>query len=119
MNLNIWLTPDEANLSPGRGGLVIYDKLPPDSLDLGTFGAWNNWENESNMKSYLSSEGGSSVRVGYGQNRCAMFNSALLHETDESRFKEGYENRRINLTLLFGKKPVTEGWRPSGRVEEF
>ena len=97
---------------------MIYDKLP-DELDLGTFGTWNNWENEEKMMDYLTSEGGSSVRVPYRQNRCAMFNSALLHETDEFRFKEGYENRRINLTLLFGLKPVTEGWSPSGRVESF
>jgi len=35
-------------------------------------------------------------------NRCVMFNSALLHETDHFEFKKDYRSRRINLTLLFG-----------------
>ena len=32
------------------------------------------------------------------------FNSDLLHETDSGNFKEGYDNRRINLTFLFGDR---------------
>jgi hypothetical protein len=33
-----------------------------------------------------------------------IFNSDLFHETAPFTFKRGYKNRRINLTLLFGKK---------------
>lgn len=29
VNLNFWLTPDEANLDPTSGGLVVYPKVPP------------------------------------------------------------------------------------------
>ena len=29
VNLNLWLTPDEANLDPASGGLVVYEKEPP------------------------------------------------------------------------------------------
>lgn len=41
--------------------------------------------------------------------RVVMFDSRLLHESDKFKFKEGYENRRINLTFLF---------RPAGRTDK-
>lgn len=31
VNLNFWITPDEANLDPSSGGLVVYPKMPPQS----------------------------------------------------------------------------------------
>jgi hypothetical protein len=33
----------------------------------------------------------------------SQFKSHRLHHTDECHWKKGYINRRINLTLLFGK----------------
>ena len=33
-----------------------------------------------------------------------VFDSDLFHETDTIHFKPGYENRRINITLLFGRR---------------
>jgi len=33
-----------------------------------------------------------------------MFDSKRLHETAKYNFKEGFKDRRINLTLLFGWK---------------
>jgi len=27
----------------------------------------------------------------------------IVHSTDAFRFKDGYENRRINITLLYGR----------------
>ena len=41
--------------------------------------------------------------VPYNENRVVIFNSSLIHEADKFEFKEGYENRRINVTLLFGR----------------
>lgn len=29
VNLNFWVTPDDANLDPTSGGLVVYPKEPP------------------------------------------------------------------------------------------
>ena len=29
VNLNFWVTPDDANLDPSSGGLVVYPKAPP------------------------------------------------------------------------------------------
>ena len=44
-----------------------------------------------------------SADVPYKANRMVLFDSDLLHETAPLRFKKGYKNRRINVTLLFGK----------------
>ena len=32
VNLNVWLTPDSANLDPESGGLVIYEEVPTDGM---------------------------------------------------------------------------------------
>jgi len=42
--------------------------------------------------------------IPYNENRVVLFNSNLIHETDKYEFKEGYENRRINVTMLFGRR---------------
>ena len=42
--------------------------------------------------------------IPYNENRIVIFNSNLIHETDKFEFKEGYENRRINVTMLFGRR---------------
>ncbi len=42
------------------------------------------------------------MSVPYRANRAVIFDSNLFHETDRPRFKDGYLNRRINITLLYG-----------------
>tara|TARA_B100000161_G_C33196553_1_gene258107 strand:- start:87 stop:284 length:198 start_codon:yes stop_codon:yes gene_type:complete len=44
-----------------------------------------------------------STIVPYKANNAVIFNSDLFHETDKYEFK-GYENRRINATILFGNR---------------
>ena len=39
----------------------------------------------------------------YRCNRAAIFDGMIVHSTDAFRFKDGYENRRINVTLLYGR----------------
>ena len=38
------------------------------------------------------------------QNRVVIFNSDLFHRTDDIRFRDGFENRRINVTMLYGTR---------------
>ena len=45
-------------------------------------------------------------KVPHLANRCVLFDSKLIHRTDEMHFKPGYENRRVNVTLLYGNKSV-------------
>jgi hypothetical protein len=37
-------------------------------------------------------------------NRAIIFDSDLFHETDRITFKEGYLNRRINITMPYGRR---------------
>jgi len=97
INVNFWITPDTANLNPASSGLVVYDVEAP--LDWG-FKTYNT--NQKRIYNYLSDRGSGKIVVPYGENRIVLFNSNLFHETDTIDFKLGYENRRINVTMLFG-----------------
>lgn len=98
INVNIWLTPDSANLDANSGGLVVYTVKPPEEWDFQNYN--NNWD--LIKKELLEPANYANITVPYKQNRAVIFDSALFHKTDEFRFKAGYENRRINLTILYG-----------------
>ncbi len=95
INVNFWITPDDANLDPDSGGLVVYKREAPSEWDFDKY----NKDHES-IAAFL--ETSDSVTIPYRQNRAVIFNSNLFHKSDDFRFKEGYENRRINVTILFG-----------------
>ncbi len=44
------------------------------------------------------------ITVPYRANRAVIFDSNLFHKTDVIRFAGGYENRRINITMLYGRR---------------
>ncbi len=98
VNINFWLTPDEACLDNTTGGIVVYDTPPPEDWSFQKANA-----DSATIKQYLDAKQAKMVRVPYKMNRCVLFDSTYFHTTDEIHFKEGYENRRINCTLLFGK----------------
>jgi Tfp pilus assembly protein PilF len=99
VNVNFWVTPDEANLDEDSGGLIVWNKrMPPD---------WELWRYKDDIpaiREFLSNSRAKSLDVPYRQNRAVMFNSDLFHETGRLNFRDGYENRRINITMLFGKR---------------
>lgn len=97
VNVNFWITPDEANLDPDHGGLVVWDKAAP--LDW-SFDKFNN--DDESMRRLLRDSGARSVTIPYRANRAVIFDSDLFHETDRFHFRAGYENRRINITYLYG-----------------
>ena len=105
VNVNFWITPDEANLDPGSGGLVIWDKPAP--LEW-TFDQHNSPGAGQAIREFLARTGARSVTVPYRANRAVIFDSDLFHETDRIAFKEGYVNRRINITMLYGS--ATAQW---------
>jgi Tfp pilus assembly protein PilF len=101
VNVNFWITPDEANLDPDHGGLVVWDKEAPKEWN---FREYNNTVMEPKIREFLKSGKAQAVTVPYRHNRAVIFNSDLFHETDRIAFKDGYENRRVNITLLYGKR---------------
>ena len=99
VNVNFWITPDDANLEPESGGLLVYPVEAPADWD---FRAIN--LDHDRMRKYLDESGCAPVNVPYRENRAVIFNSDLFHATSPLRFKPGYENRRINITMLFGER---------------
>jgi tetratricopeptide (TPR) repeat protein len=99
VNVNFWVTPDEANLNPDGGGLSVWDQEAPLDWD---FAAYN--KNEPAIRQFLKDSSAKMINVPHRQNRAVMFNSDLFHETGTLNFKDGYENRRINVTMLFGRR---------------
>lgn len=98
VNINFWLTADDACLDQSTGGIVVYDTPPPDDWSFEKANA-----DSETIQRYLQLKQAKRVRVPYKMNRCVLFDSTYFHTTDEIHFKAGYENRRINCTLLFGK----------------
>lgn len=99
VNVNFWITPDDANLNPDTGGLVVYDKEAPPTWN---FRDYNSDRNKPKILEWLKEVDAQAVRIPYRANRAVVFNSDLFHETDEVSFKDDYLSRRINITLLYG-----------------
>ncbi len=95
VNVNFWITPDDANLDADGGGLVVYPREAPLDWD---FDKYNN--DQSAIQAFIA--GCEPVTVAHRQNRAVIFNSDYFHRTGDLNFKDGYENRRINVTLLYG-----------------
>jgi hypothetical protein len=55
------------------------------------------------IRDHLALSGASVTRVVHRANRAVFFDSRLFHKTDECRFREGYLNKRINVSFLFGR----------------
>ena len=99
VNVNFWVTPKAANLNSSSGGLVVYNTVAPLEWDSKTF---NN--DTEKILEHLEDNNNEKSVIPYNENRIVIFNSNLIHETDKFEFKEGYENRRINVTMLFGER---------------
>ena len=99
VNVNFWITPDAALEDDTAGGLVVWDKEAPLDWDFEKYNA-----DEPAMRQFLAENDAKSVRIPYRENRALVFNSDLFHETDQIAFRPGYENRRINVTLLYGDR---------------
>ena len=99
VNVNFWITPDEANLNQETGGLVVYDKEAPKEWN---FREYNSDQNKPKILAWLREVGAQAVKIPYRANRAVVFNSDLFHESDEIAFKDDYLSRRINITLLYG-----------------
>lgn len=99
VNVNFWITPTEANLADGGSGLVVYGVDAPSDWD---FHMYNG--RPDLIKPFLAVRQAQSVVIPYRANRAIIFNSDLFHATAVVRFREGYENRRVNITMLYGER---------------
>jgi Flp pilus assembly protein TadD len=97
VSVNFWVTPTEANLDPGRGGLVVCRAPPPPDWEIKDYDA-----DRERIVKFLEQKADNSMVVPYRQNRAVLFRSRLFHHSDRPEFALEYENHRINLTLLYG-----------------
>lgn len=98
ISLNFWVTPDSANRDPAHGGLVVYREPPPPDWELGDYDS-----DRARIRAFLAGQEDRRTIVPYGENRAVLFDSRLFHGSDSPDFSSGYENRRINITMLFGE----------------
>jgi tetratricopeptide (TPR) repeat protein len=98
ISINFWVTPDQANISPDHGGLVVCRVPPPAAWQIRGYEA-----DKQSIAAFLERHANDNLIVPYRENRAVLFESRLFHHSDAPQFASGYENHRINLTLLFGR----------------
>ena len=103
VNVNIWLTEDEANLEANSGGLLVYHASPPSNIP---FFFWSTQTEHANAEreKLLQADGYRNTTIPYRSNRVVMFQSDLLHKSQPFAFSPAYEQSRVNLAFLFGKR---------------
>jgi hypothetical protein len=99
VNVNFWITADDANLDPESGGLVVWDVPAPAGWNFAKFN-----DDVPAARDFLARAGARAVTIPHRANRAVIFDSDLFHKTDQIAFKDGYLNRRINVTLLYGRR---------------
>jgi len=98
VTVNFWVTPTEANLAPGRGGLTVC-RIPPHA-------GWEIHgydEDHDRIVAFLEQNAHQALIAPYRENRAVLFESRLFHHSDLPQFAQGYENHRINMTFLYGR----------------
>lgn len=98
LNVNFYIAPDEANLDPKHGGMVIWDLAAPDVAAQRKYSS-----SETAVRDLLQASGARATVVPHRSNRAVIFRSALFHKTDTFSFRPDYISRRINVSLLFGQ----------------
>ena len=78
ISLNFWITPDSANLAPGRRGLEMWNVAAPSDW---TFNDYN--ADGYRIRLHLSQIGAQRKSFPYAENRGLLFNGMLFHQTAE------------------------------------
>jgi tetratricopeptide (TPR) repeat protein len=99
VNFNLYIAPDDANLDPESGGMDVWDVVMPAGVDMRIYNG-----DEAAAQKFLTQSNARLTVIPHRANRAILFKSDLFHKTGHCSFKEGYENKRINISLLFGDR---------------
>jgi len=99
VNVNFWITPDSANLDGSSGGLLLYDVEAPLDWDFESYNSKG-----QKIDAFLQARRAGCTSIPYRSNRAIIFKSNIFHATAPFKFADGYENRRINVTMLYGSR---------------
>ena len=103
VNVNLWITPDDACPDPEAAGLTVHDVAAPPDWGFSDYNL-----DPAQLERLVAREGRAPVQVPYRCNRAVIFDSSLIHESGGVAFRSGYTSRRINVTLLFGERAEDE-----------
>jgi hypothetical protein len=98
-SLNLWITPDSANLDPDSGGLVMWDKTAPSDWSFDEYNSGG-----ERVRQYLEAHNAESQVIAHRANRAVLFDGRLFHRTDRFDFAPGFANRRRSVTFLFRRR---------------
>ena len=94
VNINVWVTPNDAIADRSKNGLIIYRKKAPKD--------WTHYEyNTYTEKISNFLKDAKYVRIPYKFNRAVIFPGNTFHATDSVHTKPGVENQRVNYTFLY------------------
>jgi tetratricopeptide (TPR) repeat protein len=96
VTLNLWITPDSANLDPSTGGIIVWNQRAPEDWSFDDYNSGGD-----RVREFLQSQNAEPTVVPYRANRAVLFEGHLFHQTDGFTFASGFTNRRRNLTFLF------------------
>lgn len=96
INVNFWITPDDSCKLKNLSGITIYNLKTPNDY---SFFEYN--QTDDLLIELIKEKKPKKIDINYKYNRCVIFDSKLIHQTQDYEFKSGYENRRINITMLF------------------
>jgi hypothetical protein len=103
VNMNLWITPDKANLDPTTGGMSIWDYKVDTQEAFARFQRQSHGEDgEAVLASMIEAAKSQSTNIPHRQNRMVIFDSSLVHQTSPMNFRTSHQHRRINLTWLWG-----------------
>jgi tetratricopeptide (TPR) repeat protein len=96
VTLNLWITPDSANLDPSTGGIKVWNQRAPKDWSFDDYNSGGD-----RVRQFLEDQHAEPTVVPYRANRAVLFEGHLFHQTDGFTFERGFTNRRRNLTFLF------------------
>ena len=94
LNINVWVTPNNAIEDRSKNGLILYRKKAPKDW---TWREYN--QDRRKIKDFL--KGVKYDRIPYKFNRAVIFPGNTFHATDSVHTNPGDENRRVNYTFLY------------------
>ena len=103
VTFNFYISPDDANLDPEHGGLIVYTKEQPYDWD---WHLYNRHKYRPDIREEIDAflDSAETLVVPHRQNRALLFNSNLFHRSDQLYFRDDFASRRMNVTMLFGKR---------------
>ena len=99
INLNIWVSTDTVVKDKSKNGLTIYKVKPPKTWKRSE---WNS--SPEKILKYIKLKKVKPIQIPYKSNRAVFFDGAYFHASNNISTKEGFENKRISYTMLFGSQ---------------